>query len=63
MVPAKEVFAMLKWIAGLVFLVLGAAFALGGYVTYERSPTVPTMQQLGMGVHNLWHPDYPSAIP
>jgi len=63
MVPAKEVSAMLNWLAGLAFLILGAVFALGGYVTYERSAAVPTMQQLGEGVHNLWHPDYPSVIP
>ena len=54
---------MLNWLAGLAFLILGAVFALGGYVTYERSAAVPTMQQLGEGVHNLWHPDYPSVIP
>jgi hypothetical protein len=54
---------MSNWLAGLVFLLLGAAVALGGYVTYARSASLPTMQQLGAGVHNLWHPDYPSVIP
>jgi hypothetical protein len=51
---------MLNWLASLI---LGAVLALGGYVTYERSATVPTMQRLGDAVHNLWHPDYPPEIP
>jgi hypothetical protein len=51
---------MLNWLGALI---LGAVFALGGYVTYRHNATVPAMQQLGYGVHNLWHPDYPAEIP
>ena len=51
---------MSNWLTGLIF---GAALVLGGYVAYRHSVTVPTEQQLGHAVHNLWHPDYPPEIP
>jgi len=44
-------------------MLVGIVLAFGGYVIYERSATTATMQRLGHGVHNLWHPDYPTGIP